>query len=431
MNDELPPHSLECEAGILSCLLQSPVEVFGEIGNKIRADSFYDLKHKILFSTLRQKFDAQEVIDLTTVVSTLKDDGQLEKLGGIAWLSEIQDCAPSVSHVSEYVREVTDKQIRRRIIQKSHQLAKWAGNGHSLDEITNFGRSLFDIDSLKEIPVLDARQSGVALMDDLERRFRLNGELSGLDTGFPGLNEMTEGLQFGEQTIIGARPSMGKTAIGINIFQHAVFKRGVPSLFVSIEMSVAALMRRIMSSFCSIPVKEIRRGSYTQENFEKFAEFQRVLQKAPIHILDAVGGISISDLRHRVRSYVKKHGIRLVGIDYLQKIYPSSKHEKRTYEIGEISGQLKSLAVETGAAFLTLAQLNRESEKDKGRRPRISDLADSGQIERDADTIALIHRDRADESGATELIIGKQRDGETGVVNLRFNGVFCRFESQF
>lgn len=428
VNTSLPPHSITDEAGVLSCIMQKP-ELIHDVFHHLQTESFYDLKHQILYSALREKHESSEPIDMITLQTSLRESGNLENLGGVLWLSNVQDAAPSPQNFESYLRVVIDKSIRRRMIKRIGKLNQLAEAGHPLEEIANYGRSLFEFESPNSIPVLDGSQSGQLLVDDLERRHNLNGELSGLDTGFDRFNSLTEGLQFGEQTLIGARPSMGKTAIGLNIFEHAVFRRGIPSLLVSLEMSTASVMRRILSSHCSIPMNDIRRGSYTHENFQSFMGFNRIVNRMPLYIIDATFGLSIGELCYRVRSSVLKHGIKLVVIDYLQKIQPAAKQEKRTYEIGDISGKLKSLAVETKAAFLTLAQLNRESEKDKGRVPRISDLADSGQIERDADTIALIHRDRTDPSGETQLVIGKQRDGETGVVNLTFNGKYCRFEN--
>jgi replicative DNA helicase len=251
-----------------------------------------------------------------------------------------------------------------------------------------------------------------------------------VSTGFSRLDYLLDGIQYGEQTIVGARPSMGKTALGVNILMHACFVNRVPTMFVSLEMSVPALMRRMCSAWCNVSMSELRKGSYSDETFKKFTVFRAFTAKAPMWITDGVRGLGISELCAIVRRRVRKHGIKLVVIDYLQKIRPGKREEKKTYEIGAVSSDLKALAESTGVAMITLAQLNRESEKDKGRPPRVSDLGDSKQIEQDADTVALIHRKRDDQTGAAQLIIAKQRDGELGVVNLRFNGTYCRFENE-
>jgi len=188
-------------------------------------------------------------------------------------------------------------------------------------------------------------------------------------------------------------------------------------------------MRRMCAARERIPMNEIRRGSYSDATFKRFTVFRAYAAKAPFYITDAVRGIGIDELCAAIRRRVRKHGIRLVIIDYLQKVRAREKQEKKTYEIGEVSSALRSLAVSTGAALVTLAQLNRESEKDKGRPPRLSDLGDSKQIEQDADTVILIHRKREEQSGPASLIVAKQRDGEVGIVKMYFNGPFARFEN--
>lgn len=278
---------------------------------------------------------------------------------------------------------------------------------------------------------LDGKQCSERMISDLERRFELQGKLSGIETGLSDFDSITDGLQYGEQTVIGARPSMGKTALGLSIAMHAAFNSRIPTLFISLEMSVEALMRRMCSAWCRIPMNELRRGSYTDSHFKTFTTFRDFASKSPLLITDAVAGLGINQLCAIVRRRVRKSGVKLVVIDYLQKIKASERQEKRTYEVGEVSTSLKALAVSTQAAFLTLAQLNRESEKEtkKSRPPRLADLGDSKQIEQDADTVALIHRDRAGRQGESALIIAKQRDGETGIVNLYFNGPFAKFEN--
>ena len=280
-------------------------------------------------------------------------------------------------------------------------------------------------------PASDSKNLFTNLADDLEARFNRQGKLSGLATGFSGLDRLTDGLQGGEQSVIAARPSMGKTAIGLNIVQRVCFDDKVPTLIITAEMSRTALMRRLMSSIMDIPMQTMRQGSFTEVEFRKISSFKGIMEKTPLWIEEAVSGIDVNRLAAVVRRACRKQGVKLVLIDYLQKIRPAKRHEKRTYEVGEVSETLKALAVQTGAAFLTLAQLNRESELQKGRPPRLSDLADSGQIERDADMVALIHRKRDDATGETKLIIAKQRDGELGVVDLKFNGTYCRFENDF
>jgi replicative DNA helicase len=409
--------------------MQEPRKYLPLIANKIRPDDFYDLKNRMVWAAIKAKHESGQHIDLITVMLELKSVIEIEKLGGHEWLSKLETFAPSPAAIELYAEIIITLGKRRKLLQSCSKMEAMiyegddAGISLEIDSISSSGKS-------SRVGICSGKLAGDLMVDDLQRRFDLNGQLSGIDTGFWEMNRLTDGIQYGEQTIIGARPSMGKTAIGLNIFQNAVFKLGIPSLFISLEMSTAALMKRLLSSYMTIPMGDIRRGSYSEGDFGKFSTFKAICDKAPMHIADAVSGSSIGDIASIVRDYTRRHGVRLVVIDYLQKIKSADKHEKKTYEVGDISGRLKGLAVDTGAAFLTLAQLNRESEKDKGRMPRLTDLADSSQIERDGDTIMLIHRDRADKTGDTKIIVAKQRDGEVGMVNLIFNGMFCKFENK-
>jgi len=269
-----------------------------------------------------------------------------------------------------------------------------------------------------------------SFLGDMERRYELQGKRSGLCTGFSRLDAMTDGLQFGELAVIGARPSIGKTAIMCNMVELVCLTNHIPTLIFTYEMSPVALMRRLFCGMCQVPMGEIRAGRLTEISFSKLTQFQSIYRDAPIHIVNALSGVNITRLCSVIRQYVRKHGVQFVTVDYLQKIPPAEKHEKRTYEIGATSGQLKAVAEQTNISLLVAAQLSREPDKDKGRRPRLSDLADSSQIERDSDLVILLHRDKSDPEHNAELIVAKQRDGEVGVVHVNFNPAFMKFENK-
>jgi replicative DNA helicase len=270
------------------------------------------------------------------------------------------------------------------------------------------------------------KDCAAALTNSLEARFNLKGARSGLETGLTYLDRLTDGLQFGEITVLGARPSVGKTALACNITARICLRDKVPTLFLSLEMSAAALCRRLLSCHESLHMSDLKSGRLSQDDFVKMAAFDRTLKNSPIYIRESFGGMSGGEAAGLIRRGAARKGVRLVVLDYLQKLKPDAKHEKRTYEVADASASLVNAVRESGVALLCLAQLNRESEREKGRTPRISDLADSGQIERDADTVLLLHRDKQHPEVA-QLIVGKQRDGETGIVHLFFKGQFCRF----
>ena len=261
---------------------------------------------------------------------------------------------------------------------------------------------------------------------------RKNGKLSGIPTGLWKLDKLTDGFQAGEMAIIGARPSMGKTVLGCNFAREAALNQGVPTLFVSAEMSDEALMRRIAADVATIPLNVLKSGTLSDAEWKRYAVAQDRIAAAPLHFHSVVGGGSVGEVVASIRSNVRKYGIRLIVVDYLQKLRADGRHEKKTYEVAEVSGALKACAVQLNVALVVLAQINRDSEKDreKPRIPGLVDLAESGQIERDGDMIALIHRDRFDAKVQPLLIVAKQRDGECGFVRLAFDGSHQRFTDQ-
>lgn len=278
-----------------------------------------------------------------------------------------------------------------------------------------------------EKKTLDSKSAAKELANHLEERFNSQGKMSGLSTGYSDLDRMTDGLQFGEMTVIAARPSIGKTAIACNLVEHICLKNKVPTLFLSLEMSNKALTRRMLSAHQKIEMNVLKTGGYSQTDFSRMAIFNRALADAPFHVRESYGGMTASEAASLIRRAVARRGVKFVVLDYLQKLKAQGKHEKRTYEVAESSGLLMEAVRSTGVAMICLAQLNRESEKDKGRMPRLSDLADSGQIERDADNVFLLHRDRNKNPYEAALIVAKQRDGETGMVPLFYEGKYCRF----
>lgn len=422
--DLLPPHDVGTERGVLSCILQNAAEAMPECG-KVSDACFYDIRNQAVWKAISALHGSQVAIDQITVSRKLREQGDVAV--ATDYLAGLLDESPSPLNLPYYLPTLFDFAIKRWVIRGCARLTQSARNGISAAELMANAEKFLSVDRPDAVPTLNGEAAGIVLIDDLQRRHDLAGAHSGIATGFFELDRLLDGLQYGEQTLIGARPSRGKTALGLCIYHKVVFQEKVPSLFVSLEMSASSLMRRLLSAHCEISMGEIRRGSYSEGDFQKMATFHGATRKLPLFILDGITGISCNELCCQVRRLVRKHGIKLVIVDYLTKVRPDARHEKRTYEVAEVSGKLKALANETKAAFLTLVQLNRENEKDKGRPPRLSDLGDSGQIERDADTVILI--DRKGSEPETRLIVAKQRDGETGIANVLFNGRYCRFEN--
>lgn len=346
------------------------------------------------------------------------------------WMRAMDTC-PSAANLDYHVQGVREAYHRRKLREAAQRLISDSANPMvPLDAAVSQLEAGIAADEQTTPATNTAKTVVLDFVDETQARFNRKGQLSGITTGIQKLDSLTDGIQPKELFLIAARPSIGKTAMAVSITESACVNGHIPTLFVTCEMSERSLMRRLVSSVGNIPMQVLKTGDLNENDFKRITAASAKIAKSPLHFLDVSSGARIGVITAAVRRAVRRFGVRLVVLDYLQKVSASSRHEKRTYEVAEVSGALKACAVSSGVAMVCLAQLNRESEKDKGRRPRLSDLADSGQIERDADTVCLLDRNRSEPRGDAQLIIGKQRDGECGVVPLWYEGAFCRFEQK-
>lgn len=274
----------------------------------------------------------------------------------------------------------------------------------------------------------DAKKLVLDFFDDLSSRQARNGRLSGVTTGFQRWDAMTDGLQEQELTLIAARPSIGKTALATSCVAACCHGAQVPTLFVTAEMSENAIHRRLIANLASVPMQALKTGRLSQDQQKRVITAVHKAKASPFFMLNAVSGMNSTQICGEIRRMVRKHGIRVVFVDYIQRIQPGVRHEKRTYEVGAVCSEFKAVADSCRISVVAAAQLSREAEKDKDRTPRLSDLADSSQLEKDADTVILINRQRSDAVGQSQLILAKQRDGELGVIECWYDGNYCRFE---
>ena len=419
----------EAELGLIGCAIEGGLECAVEIVEAVSPSAIYREDCRNAFAVIEAMATQGREINTATFVQGWREMHKVPMPEQIL----MSGLNVSPAQTGFFISVIADTDKRRRLAQAGSLLASKASDTtKATDALLSEAETILYSESVKSFPVLDSKTVGKDLISDLQDRFDNKGKLSGVGTGFRYLDRLTNGLQFGEQAIIAARPSVGKTAIALNTTIEAAIKNKIPTLFMTLEMRPAALLRRMLASYSSVSMGELRSGEFTEVAFAKFMEFQKVLNASPLYVVNCISGIDINRFSAVVRRAHRQHGIKLVVTDYLQKIKPSSKSEKRTYEVAQVSEALKAMADSTKTAFLTLAQLNRESEKDKGRPPRLSDLADSAQIERDGDMIGLLDRKRTKEDPQGEnatLYIAKQRDGEVDAVHLKFNGQFCRFEN--
>lgn len=444
--DRLPPHDLQMEMGVLGCCLLSPNECVGECVEKLKDDghlAFYDLRHQTVYETLAAMFNARQPIDLITVQQHLKDRQLLDQIGGIAYLSQVQDAVPSAANLSYYLEKVREKYLLRKLITTC------TGVVGKVYDYEGEVEALLDEVEKEVLRVNESRvQSGVQPVNTLvheaiatiENYFGRQGQLGGLATGFMDLDKMTDGLHGGEMIIIAARPSMGKTSLAMNIAEHVAMDLKLPVGVFSLEMSAASLILRMMCSLARVNLRQIREGFMSEADFPKLTSAAGRLSASKLFIDDSAG-LSILQLRARARRMAQQHGIKLFVIDYLQLLNSTAARakENRQQEIADISSGIKALAKELNVPVIVLSQLNRELEKDKSRKPRLSDLRESGSIEQDADLVGLLYKPDAgdDEDGAAvesdgvpvNFLIAKQRNGPTGDVHLTFLKPYTRFES--
>ena len=445
--DRIPPHSIEAEQGVLGCILLAPNENLGICIEKFKkgVEVFYDLRHQTIFDTLTEMYDGKVPIDLITLQQQLKDKNQLESIGGIPYLSGLSDCVPSAANLEYYLDIVREKHILRKMIQTcTSALARVYEHDGKVDGLLDeVERDVLKISEERiqstSLTMKDLVHKAINTIEDCHAR---QGMLTGVATGFHDFDKMTSGLHGGEMVVIAARPSMGKTSLCMNIVEHVVLEEKLPVGVFSLEMTAESLVLRMLCSRSRVNMRNIRDGFLAERDFPKLTGSAGKLANAPLYI-DDTAGLSILQLRAKARRMYQQHGIKLIVIDYLQLLNASSSRiENRQQEIAQISNGIKALAKELDVPVIVLAQLNRDMEKEKNRKPRLSDLRESGAIEQDADIVALLYKaeaEKEDDEGGTagpdldaipvNLLIAKQRNGPTGDVHLTFFKGFTRFES--
>ena len=444
--DRLPPHSLEAEQGVLGCILQSPNDSIGECLQvfKSGSDAFYDLRHRTIYEAVVEMYDGKVVIDLITLQQRLKDANQLQGVGGLVYLSELIDAVPSPINLSYYIKIVREKYVLRRMIATCSEVVGQAFEHEGAVD------ALLDEVEKEVLKISQERVEGGAktikelvthAINQIEEFHQNDGGLTGIGTGFPDLDKMTSGLNGGEMVVLAARPSMGKTSLAMNIAESVCIDQKLPVGVFSLEMTAESLILRMICSRARVNLRDIRDGFLNERDFARLTHAAGELSNAPLFI-DDTPGLSILQLRAKARRMVQQFGIRFFVIDYLQLLHSTAaRADNRQQEIADISNGVKSLAKELDVPVIVLSQLNREMEREKNRKPRLSDLRESGSIEQDADLVILLYKpdvssgddDEAvrDVSDAhpVSLLIAKQRNGPTGEVPVTFMKGYTRFES--
>src|ERR1051326_5415550 len=405
--DRIPPHSLDAEKGGLGCIMLAPNECMGECLSKLTGgpEVFYDPRNQIIFTEMAEMFDKREPIDLITLMQRLKDKKLLDQAGGMPYLNSLDDIVPTPAHIEHYLKIIVDKWLLRKMVQVCTSVVsrvyEFEGEVDSLmDEVE---RDVLRISESKVTGQLtkikELVKGAITTIEDCHSR---QGALTGLSTGFMDLDKLTTGLHPSEMIVIAARPSVGKTSLAMNIAESVAIDQGLPVGVFSLEMSASSLVLRMLCSRSRVNMRNVRDGFLAERDFPKLTGAAGKLANAPLFIDDS-SGLSILQLRAKARRMWQQHGIKLFVIDYLQLLNASSqKIENRQQEIAQISNGIKSLAKELEVPVIVLSQLNRELEKDKNRKPRMSDLRESGSIEQDADLVGLLYKPDAEKADDDE-----------------------------
>lgn len=445
--DRLPPHSLEAEKGVLSCVLQSPNESIPDCIQSFRgkSDVFYDLRHKEIYDRLVTMYDAKEPIDIITIQQRLRNENVLDTIGGLPFIQEIIDFVGSPVNLPTYVDIVREKYLLRRMI-KTCVTAVNDAYEHEGEVDKLLDRVEKDVLQVNEErsgdDMLSMKQLVSEVITQIEEFHTRDGSLVGISTGLKDLDKMTMGLKGGEMVVVAARPSMGKTSLAMNIVESIAVDQNIPVGVFSLEMTAQSLVMRMVCARARISSRDIINGLMEKPDFNRLTRAAADLTSSPLHI-DDTPGLSILQLRAKARRMHQQHGIKFVVIDYLQLLHSTAtRADNRQQEIADISNGVKALAKELNVPVIVLSQLNREFEKDKNRKPRLSDLRESGSIEQDADIVGLLYKAESgsDEDGdsasdpneavAVNLLIAKQRNGPTGDVYLVFRRNITRFEGR-
>jgi replicative DNA helicase len=437
------PHNLEAERALLGSILldNGALNLALEILSK---DDFFSEAHRLTFERMTEISEKNHTIDLVTLSEELSKEGLLEKAGGAGYLASLTDGVPIGStSVSEYSRIVKEKSLVRRLITASNNvIARCLDGADDPETLIDLAQSqVFDIAEQKVVSgFLGIRDIVKSSFGTIEKLFDRGQQVTGVETGFVDLDNMTSGLQPGELVIIAGRPSLGKTALALNIAAHAAIVRKKVIGFFSLEMSKEALALRLLCSEGRIDSHKLRTGFSGRDDWAKMTHALGRLAEAPIYIEDTPA-LSIMQIRAKARRLkAEKKQLDLLVVDYLQLVSGHTRSENRTQEVSFISRGLKSIAKELHAPVVALSQLSRAPEQRPGQRPQLSDLRESGSIEQDADVVIFLFRERRSAEDAdgeapdlgmeTKLIIGKQRNGPTGEVPVVFLKPFARFENK-
>lgn len=431
---KLPPQNQEAEQSVLGSMLIDN-ESIHRVVETLSSEEFYREAHRKIFSAILDLYQRNEPSDLVTVTSELKKKGHLEEVGGASYLAALVDRVPTSANSASYARIVREKSMLRQLIEGATEIAErgYREQGSVEEFVDSAEKIIFEVAQRR------IKQGFASMKDIVKDSFRAIEQLyerkeliTGVPSGYRELDRITCGLQRSDLIVVAGRPSMGKTALALNMVEHAAIEAGVVCAVFSLEMSKEQLVQRMLCSRAEVDASKLRGGFLSEGDWPKLTRAAGLLSEAPIFIDDSPA-LNVLEIRAKARRLQRERDLGLVVVDYLQLMRGVGRFESREREISEISRALKAMAKELGVPVIALSQLNRGVESRQDKRPQLSDLRESGAIEQDADVIAFIYRDEmynreSPDAGKAEIIIGKQRNGPTGKVMLAFRSNLTRFD---
>ncbi len=431
----VPPHNSEAESATLGAILLDE-EALGRILTQIRPDDFYHRANRLVYEAILSLSDRNDDIDLLTLTHELQAGGNLEQAGGAGYVSSLTSKVPSSANVEYYARIVQQTSTRRRLIRIAQEII-----GDSYDNskevrylVEEAERKIFEIaESNQTATFVQAKEIVEQTVEAIEKLYHTKDDYTGIPSGFPALDNMLSGFQDSEFIVIGARPSVGKTALALSMAANISIHQKIPCGFFTLEMSDMAVMQRLLASEARIGSQSLRTGMLKPSDFKNLIDAAGLIYEAPLWIADTPS-MRLLDLRAQARRMRSQYGVRIIFVDYLTLVSSENSELPRHEQIAEISRSLKALARELEIPVVALSQVNRDTE---GKRPTLANIRESGSIEQDADVVLFLHRDRGIDRDSdeipnvveTELIVAKQRNGPVGTVKIAFVPRYTKFES--
>lgn len=425
-----PPSSLEAEQAILGSLLIDR-DVLLKLESILSPDDFYDQGNKLIYEVILDLSRKGVPVDIVTLSNELKGRDLTEKIGGIDYIIQLASNVPTTANFEYYANIIKDKSIRRKLLKVGNTILGLDFNGQvSAEELLDKAESLiFDLsESNRPLNFYHVRELLPDCFERIETAYRKKSGMSGVRSGFVGLDELTAGFQNGDLIIIAARPSVGKTSFALNLATNIALNEAIPVAIFSLEMSKEQVVERMICANAEIDLKSLRTGIFLDEAWEKISSSISVFYNTPIYI-DDTPDISVLEVRSKARRLLAEKGTFVLILDYLQLMHSDERVENRVQEISKISRQLKNLAKELKIPVIVLSQLSREIEKRQDKKPLLSDLRESGAIEQDADVVMFLHKpkEESDDNDIITLYLAKQRNGPTGKIDLSFEKSFTKF----